>query len=160
MIIPMPPRYALMILLALSALGVAHLHAAVTAPSSEQDAITRTALDYIEGFYTGDEARMQRSLHPDLAKRILRVDPSSGQPRLDQQSAEQLVGLARSRKGVTPPATQQKDVTVLDVFGNAATVKVIANQWVDYLHVVKWNGEWKIVNVLWEMKPSAARPRQ
>jgi hypothetical protein len=153
MALAIPRRYAFVIVLAVSALCVAHLRAAVTAQSSEQEAITRTALDYIEGFYTGDEARMQRSLHPDLAKRILVIDPSSGRPRLDHQSAEQLVGLTRRRKGVTPPARQQKDVTVLDVFGNAATVKVIANQWVDYLHVVKWNGEWKIVNVLWEMKP-------
>jgi hypothetical protein len=51
-----------------------------------------------------------------------------------------------------PPANQQKDVTVLDVFGNAATAKVIANDWIDYLHLVKWNDRWVIVNVLWEMK--------
>lgn len=136
------------------ALYDSHVHV-VAAQSADREAITRTALDYIEGFYTGDEARMSRSLHPDLAKRILRIDRAGGQARLDHQSAEQLVGITRSRKGVTPPATQQKDVTVLDVFGNAATVKVIANQWVDYLHVVKWNGEWKIVNVLWEMKPAS-----
>ena len=137
-----------------AAICAAAIHAAVIIEQpADHDAITRTALDYIEGFYTGDEARMRRSLHPDLAKRIMRVDPSSGQPRLDHQTTEQLVGITRSRKGVAPPPKPQNDVTVLDVFGNAATVKVIANQWVDYLHVVKWNGEWKIVNVLWEMKP-------
>ena len=33
--------------------------------------ITRTALDYIEGWYTGDATRMERALHPELAKRIM-----------------------------------------------------------------------------------------
>ena len=120
--------------------------------SAENDAITRTALDYIEGFYTGDAARMERALHPQLAKRIMRVDPATGAPRLDQQDAARLIAITKSRAGATPPATQQKDVTVLDVYGNAATVKVVANDWIVYLHVVKWEGRWQIVNVLWEMK--------
>jgi hypothetical protein len=34
---------------------------------------------------------------------------------------------------------------------------VIANDWADYLHVVNADGRWVIVNVLWEMKPWAAR---
>jgi hypothetical protein len=132
-------------------LAICGFTAMATTPA-ENDAITRTALDYIEGFYTGDAARMERSLHPDLAKRIMRIDPATGKPRLDQQDAKRLIAITASRKGTPPPPQQQKDVTVLDVFGNAATVKIVANQWVDYLHVVKWEGEWKIVNVLWEMK--------
>jgi hypothetical protein len=39
------------------------------------------------------------------------------------------------------------------VYGNAASVRVYASGWVDYLHLAKWNGEWKIVNVLWELHP-------
>ncbi len=27
------------------------------------------------------------------------------------------------------------------------------SDWIDYLHLARWNGEWKIVNVLWELKP-------
>jgi hypothetical protein len=127
--------------------------AAVAPTPTENDAITRTALDYIEGFYTGDAGRMERSLHPDLAKRIMRIDPATGKARLDHQDAKRLIAITEGRKGTPPPPQQQKDVTVLDVFGNAATVKIVANQWIDYLHLVKWDGEWKIVNVLWEMKP-------
>ena len=37
----------------------------------------------------------------------------------------------------------------------AASVRVDAAQWVDYLHLGKWNGQWKIVTVLWEMRPSS-----
>jgi hypothetical protein len=53
----------------------------------------------------------------------------------------------------TPKEKQQKDVTILDVFGNAASVKIVASDWIDYLHIGKFNGRWVIINVLWEMKP-------
>jgi hypothetical protein len=28
--------------------------------------------------------------------------------------------------------------------------------WVDYMHIAKFNGKWVIVNVLWELKPQKA----
>jgi len=33
---------------------------------------SKTALDYTEGWYAGDAARMERALHPELAKRMYR----------------------------------------------------------------------------------------
>jgi hypothetical protein len=27
------------------------------------------------------------------------------------------------------------------------------SDWIDYMHIAKFNGRWVIVNVLWEMKP-------
>ena len=49
-------------------------------------------------------------------------------------------------------------LTILDIFENAASVKVIARDWIDYLHVGKYNGEWRIVNVLWELNYPRASP--
>jgi hypothetical protein len=118
-------------------------------------AIEQAALDYIEGFYAGDSVRMERALHPELAKRIVHADPQLARSRLAEMSALTLVQLTRARAGrATPEAEErQSDVTVLDVFENAASVKVVAAAWIDYLHLAKWNGRWLIVNVLWEMKP-------
>ncbi len=68
--------------------------------------------------------------------------------------ATNLVQSTRAGYGTkTPKEKQQKDVTILDLFGNTASVKVVASDWIDYMHLAKWNGEWKIVNVLWELKP-------
>lgn len=123
---------------------------------SEADAaaIKQTALDYIEGYYDGNAERMERALHPDLAKRIVRTDPTSKRSRLDHMGALSLVQATRARAGRgMPKEQQQKDVTILDAFENAACVKIVANDWIDYLHVGKLNGRWVIVNVLWEMKP-------
>ena len=120
----------------------------------DAELIKETALDYIEGWYEGNAERMERALHPELAKRIVRTD-QRGRSNLGQMSAMTLVQLTRMSDGKNiPKEKQQKDVTVLDIFGNAASAKVIAADWVDYLHLAKWNGRWVIVNVLWELKPA------
>ena len=121
--------------------------------AADSAAIRRTALDYIEGWYEGNADRMARAVHPELAKRIVRTN-DAGQSRLDNQSAMTLVNGTRAGGGRrTPVERQQKDVTILDIYRNAASVKVVASDWVDYLQVAKYNGAWQIVNVLWELKP-------
>jgi hypothetical protein len=53
---------------------------------------------------------------------------------------------------------QQKDITILDRFNDAAVVKIVASTWVDDLEEVKFEGQWKIINVLWELKPDLPKP--
>jgi len=127
-------------------------HARAQTPS-DADLIKQTALDYIEGWYEGNAERMERALHPELAKRIVRTD-DHGRSNLGQMGALTLITFTRGGGGKnTPKEKQQKDVTVLDIFGNAASAKIVASDWVDYLQLAKWNGRWVIVNVLWELKP-------
>jgi hypothetical protein len=117
--------------------------------------IRQTALDYIQGWYTADGPRMERALHPELAKRIVRSD-SLGRYRLDSQSAMTLVQGTRAEGGKdTPLADRHDDVRILDIYHNAASVRIDASYWVDYLQVAKWRGRWVIVNVLWELKPKS-----
>jgi hypothetical protein len=126
-----------------------------SAPASEAAAIRQTALDYIEGWYEGNAERMERALHPELAKRIVQTNPANGRSALGQQSAMTLVQNTRNRASrPTPKEQQQKDVTILDMFEGAASAKIVAGEWIDYLHLARWNGRWVIVNVLWEMKPA------
>lgn len=128
--------------------------AAVAQADADREAIKRTALNYAEGWYEGNAEKMESALHPDLAKRIARSN-DKGQTRLDQMSAMSLVQGTRTGFGKqTPKEEQQKDVTVLDVLGGAATVKLEMRDWVDYMHIARSNGKWVIVNVLWEMKPA------
>ncbi|MGD2136243.1 MAG: nuclear transport factor 2 family protein, partial [Gemmatimonadales bacterium] len=110
------------------------------------------ALDYIDGYYEGDAERMTQALHPDLAKRI--VQQSDSGSVLHHMTAAQLIeGTRRGGGRMIPPERQQSDVTILDIYRNAASVKIVAGDWIDYLHVAKFDGRWVIVNVLWELKP-------
>jgi hypothetical protein len=135
----------------------------VVRPISAQSAadsagIRAAALDYIEGWYTADAPRMERALHPELAKRIVQDDPKTHKSVLNQMGAKELVKYTREGGGRdTPAQRQQADVSILDIYQGAASAKVIAGDWVDYLHLARWNGRWQIVNVLWELKPRVAR---
>jgi len=121
--------------------------------AADSNAVRQAALDYIEGYYEGDGARMERALHPELAKRIVRTN-DQGRSQLQQMSAMSLVLGTRAGGGKdTPVADRRKDVTIFDIYQNAASAKIYASGWVDYLHLAKWNGRWVIVNVLWELHP-------
>jgi hypothetical protein len=125
---------------------------AVAQTSADSAAIVETALDYIDGFYTSDAARMERALHPELAKRI--VVTQGGESRLRDMTAEQLVqATAGGGAKQIPEEARREDVSILDIYENVASVRIDAGPWIDYLHVARWNGDWKIVNVLWEMAP-------
>jgi hypothetical protein len=143
----MPIRKAL--LLTLLAAGPA---AAQTGADSA--AVRATVLDYAEGWYTGDADRMSRAVHPELVKRIVVADTATQKSVLQNMGASALVNGTRHGYGkTTPKDKQQKDVTILDMFGNAASAKATMADWVDYLQLAKVDGRWVIVNVLWEKKP-------
>ena len=133
------------------------LPAALPAQAAADSAgIRQAALDYIDGYYTGDGARMERAVHPELAKRIVRTN-EQGRSQLGQMSAMTLVMGTRAGGGKdTPMAKRRDNVTILDIYQNAASAKIYASGWVDYLHLAKWNGRWVIVNVLWELHPQKA----
>jgi hypothetical protein len=121
--------------------------------AADTTGIRRAALDYAEGWYSGDADRMARAVHPELVKRILVTDTATGRAFVQTMGASALVNGARHGYGKNTPAErQQKDVRILDVFGNAAVAKVVMADWIDYLQLVKADGRWQIVNVLWERK--------
>lgn len=122
---------------------------------ADRDGIVAAALNYSEGWYEGNADRMKAAVHPELAKRA--VFPTSwGGQELDQMGAMTLVdATARGGGKKTPMEKQLKDVTIFEIYGDVASAKVIMSDWTDYLHLAKWNGEWKIVNVLWELTPEA-----
>ncbi len=122
--------------------------AAVAAPEPEAAAIEACARDYIEGWYAGDAARMERALHPELAKRIVKRLPD-GRGELENMGAMALVQYTRAHK---PETGKRADVKILDVFGRTASVRVDAESWIDYLHLAHDGGRWRIVNVLWELR--------
>ena len=120
-------------------------------------AIRKTALDYIEG---GDAARMESSLHPELAKRMISTDPKTGHSVFNHMGAMALVQRTKRFGGTkTLKERQTKDITILDRYNNAAVVKIVASDWIDYLEEAKVDGDWKIINVLWELKPKPPAPQ-
>ncbi len=119
--------------------------------------IRAAVLDYVEGWYEGNAERMERAVHPELAKRIWRPDPERGGDRLDNMGAMALVqGTRRGGGSGTPAGVRRAEVRILDIFGNAASARTRMANWVDLMHLVRLDGRWRVVNVLWELSAAEA----
>jgi hypothetical protein len=131
----------------LSLLTLAVLALAPTAApaSSEQDTagIKQACMDYVEGFYQADIARIETGVHPGLVKRAV-----SGN-KLSDMTRQDLITNSIAYRTKVPPIT----VEVLDVFekGNIAVAKITSG-FVDYAQLAKIDGKWQVVNVLWAFR--------
>lgn len=121
----------------------------MTGLDSVTRAVTATVLDYFEGWFDGDVERMQRAIHPQLAKRTL--DDHAAQADLSNTNAERMIELttAGAGKDEDPGGDRDLHVEVLDQHANIATVVVRSPVYREYLHLVRADSEWKIVNALW-----------
>jgi hypothetical protein len=137
--------------------GVLFFGGAVSAQAqtaADSAAIRATALDYIQGWYTNNPTRMERALHPHLAKRLVWAD-STGRSHLVDLTALELIQGTKSHPP-TPASERRDEVSIVSSYGNVAIVRIEATDWVDFLQEVKWNGSWKILNVVWENRPEMA----
>jgi hypothetical protein len=114
-------------------------------------AILAAAVDYIESWLDGDDERMGRCLHPDLVKREVEYDEPGHTPRLDSMTRDDMV--AATAQGYGRRYERPYEATVLDAFGDIATVRVFSSVYMDYLHVARFGDRWQLVNVLWQRRP-------
>jgi hypothetical protein len=121
-------------------------------PTEEKNAIQQACLDYVEGWYTGDAERMERALHPNLVKRRIVKLPQTGGHIFNQVTQVDMVEYTRAGFGTQQPLAEGEEpiVEILDIFKGTATVKITSRDFIDYAHLAKFNGTWKIMNVLWE----------
>lgn len=102
-------------------------------------------LDYFEGWFDGDADRMERALHPQLAKRSLEDG------RLDDLTAAQMIEATGAGRGKgRDPGRRQIDVEVVEIYGTIASVVVHSNVYREYLHLARTSDGWRIVNALWD----------
>ena len=118
------------------------------------DGITQASRDYIEGWYSADAERMRRCLHPELVKRTLMHDTQQGTWLMRPPStAEMMVEFTRQGGSSNVPEVERTyEITIQDVFRHIACVQVVSRDMMDYLHLVKLNDQWFILNVLWEVR--------
>ena len=129
---------------------------AVATPGTSTDAaaVVATALDYFEGWFDGDPTRMERALHPELAKRPGDAGPGS----LGTLTAQEMIEATAAGTGRTRDVPdRQIRVEVVDVFGDIASAVVRSAVYHEYIHLVRTPDGWKIANALWQWMPGYER---
>lgn len=120
-------------------------------------AIKQAALDYIESQHHAKPEQFDRAAHPRMVKRTFWKSKTTGKDYLRETFKDMMliVAEAYNKNGDKFPKNPQKEVIILDIYDRTASVKLIADEWIDYLHIVKLNGSWQIVNVLWQYKDNS-----
>ena len=129
--------------------------ASVAHAQMDKAGVERAALDYLEGFYEGSVEKLERSVHPEAQKFGFYREGDSEYQRVPMSFEEMLAFATRVKEsGDYPDASAPKRVEVLDVLDQTAVAKVYAWWGSDYLTMARYEGEWKIVQVLWQSPPS------
>jgi hypothetical protein len=115
--------------------------------TAAETAVVDVVLDYFEGWFDGDAGRMERALHPGLAKRGFEKDGGT----LDETTAEWMIdATARGVGGERDPGNRRIEVEVEDVYDTIANVTVRSAVYREYVQLALTPEGWKIVNTLWE----------
>ena len=112
----------------------------------------QAVLDYVEGVYKTDPAKIERSVHPELAKRGFFVD-KQGATESTMSFTEFIEHVKTYNKDGQFPPDAPKEIIMYEVLDHTASVKLIAAWGIDYMHLAKYHGKWMIIHVLWQTHP-------
>lgn len=138
---------------------LAILALALTAPATfadgEREAVERAVLDYVEAIEQGRPELIERGVHPDLVKLGFYREEAGADYQLSPMTFDELVELAATfkDKGYVPDEPEHS-IDQIDVLDRTASAKLSAFWGIDHLHLAKFDGEWKIIQVLWQSYPA------
>ena len=144
----------LLVVAAMAAVAAIPMAAGQTGVAADRAAVQQAALDYVEAIYTSDVSRIERSVHPQLTKRgFWRESPTLPWGPQSTMTYDQLVNLTKTWNAKKDRDTTIKKVDVYEVLDQTASAKVTAMWGIDYLHLAKYDGRWKIINIVWQAHP-------
>jgi len=123
---------------------------------ADREGVRLAVLDYVEGFYDGDTARLVRSVSPDVRKYgYYKSAPGAAytgeaMPFPGFMSYANRIKSGRSKT----PAGAPKEIVVYDVQDQTASAKLTAWWGTDYLLLAREQGRWTILHVLWQGPPA------
>jgi len=123
-------------------------------------AIEKACRNYVEGWATGDMDRVTKGVSPELVKRTVSQD-KDGVSFTNNMSASLLLLVTKNNKegvkgkDLEPDKPFKLNVDICDITGDYALAKTVNTKYgfFDYCQLAKFNGEWKIFNVLWGWLP-------
>lgn len=119
--------------------------------TTEEKKIEKSILNYIENFFENNYDAMNKSLHPRLAKRGFNPNGTLS----EDFPPEKLKTLMLSKPKYNVER-QRNFVEKISVYGNMASASLRTGyprtRWTEYIHLMKHDGQWKIINVFWEFE--------
>jgi len=132
---------------------------AISAFGQEDKALVQSAIeDYVDALYEVDPSKIERSVDTSLRKIGYWYDASSeGYKDNLPMTYAQLYDLAGSwnKDGKQANAASPKEILIYEVNDKTATAKLTAVWGIDLFHLAKVDGQWKIMNIIWQSPPKS-----
>ena len=120
---------------------------------AEKEAVRVPLDNYLKGHATGDGEYFKKAFHTEGNLIFIREGKYT-----TRSFADYIAGA--SGKPAADEAKRKRWIESVDISGNAAMAKIILDyptvRFVDYMSLLKINGEWKIINKSFYAEPKAA----
>lgn len=122
----------------------------VISQTAEKDAVRVPLENYIKGHETGDGEYMKKAFHTEGNLIFIRDGKYT-----TRSFADYIAGF--TGKPAADEGKRKRTIEAIDVAGNAAVARIVldypAVKFIDYMTLLKINGEWKIVNKSFYAEP-------
>lgn len=115
--------------------------------------IKETVSNYIEGWYSADTARMNKGIHPELAKRGVVPSRDGKKTGMLKASYKEMMEWTSQKPNQFKDNTvnpNQIKISIIEIGVNVAVARCESPEYIDYLHLARLKNEWKIINAIWE----------
>jgi hypothetical protein len=130
----------------LSLLACATAFGQTAKPDGEEAAVRRAVESYLHGLKFNDVESLKKAFWPEAKLFFVKQDGKLGQLTQSQWYEGFAASAGKEEKG-------DLKITDVDITGDAASVKVEEDYpnsvYIDYLSLLKFDGEWKIVNKIY-----------
>ena len=116
--------------------------------AADSVAIRQAVLDFAEGYYSGDVARIERAIFQDINRCTPRDLPQTGRTAPTYSTYSGLIENTRAKVGALDDTARHIQVQILDIDNDVANTKLISASFVDYHQLIKLDNQWKIINGL------------
>jgi len=123
--------------------------------ASDREAVQQAAANYVTAVYESKPELIEKSVHPQLTKYGF-MRQQDGTYKQGQMTYAQLLDVARNWNKDRKRDTSIKEIQVLDVLDQTATAKIRAQWGIDYMQLAKFDGTWKIINIVWQTHPPSS----
>jgi len=144
-----------------TAIGLMSIINADAQSKMDSMAVEKACRDYVEGWIEGNGNRIDQGVSVNLVKRTINENEEGESYVRGGLGSSALISASRKNKGkpinkdLHPDDKFNLEVVIYDITGKFALVKTTTRKYgfFDYCQLAKYNGEWKIFNVLWGYLP-------
>ena len=129
--------------------------------SADSSEIRRISLGYLQALQQLDPELMNEVMNDSLNKVTIGFDRKIRMENARRTTRDQMIDFAVSWNKANNkfPPMPNNNIAILDIYNRIATVKLVSDNWVEYLHLIKLNDKWQIINLVWQHKDVSRYPK-